>query len=227
MKEIILNRLRCQLENLPQGKNIFVLKGVPLEFVGEENFPEDLERAINNPLNYFFELTNSERKFLTYEEFLLLNAFIFAQYDNVYILKNNLFMEQFSIETKFTDATKKILLEHFTEPENIIDEPKEKNFANVAKLTELFVGLKDSGNFLIGVYNDEQILNSPQVTVFNLFDTEEKIPEINVSDAPNFFDLQEEFDFVEFIHLIRLPLCPIFFLRLFRIQEACSLKYRW
>ena len=202
MKEMILNRLRCQLENLPQGKNIFVLKGVPLEFVGEENFPEDLERAINNPLNYFFELTNSERKFLTYEEFLLLNAFIFAQYDNVYILKNNLFMEQFSIETKFTDATKKILLEHFTEPENIIDEPKEKNFANVAKLTELFVGLKDSGNFLIGVYNDEQILNSPQVTVFNLFDTEEKIPEINVSDAPNFFDLQEEFDFVEFIREI-------------------------
>ena len=41
MKEIILKALRGQIEKIPSGKNIFVLKGVPLNFVGEENFPED------------------------------------------------------------------------------------------------------------------------------------------------------------------------------------------
>ena len=83
---------------------IFVLKGMPLNFVGEENFPEDLTAAINDPLNYFIGLKSSGRKFLSHEEFLLLNAFIFAQYDSVYVLKNNLFMEQFPIENKFGAA---------------------------------------------------------------------------------------------------------------------------
>ena len=92
---------------------IFVLKGVPLNFVGEENFHEDLTAAINDPLNYFIGLKGSGRKFLSHEEFLLLNAVIFAQYDSVYILKNNLFMEQLPIENKFGAATE-ILLEHFT-----------------------------------------------------------------------------------------------------------------
>ena len=134
MKEIILERLRVRLENIPQGKNIFVLKGVPLEFVGEENFPENLSAAADNPLNYFIALTNSGRKFFTHEEFLLLNAVIFMQYDAVYVLKNNLYMEQFPIEAEFDDATKKILLEHFSEPENTIDEPEEENLERVGKV---------------------------------------------------------------------------------------------
>ncbi len=168
-----MKSLRGQLEKIPQDKNIFVLKGVPLEFVGEENFPENLSAAADNPLNYFIALTNSGRKFLTHEEFLLLNAVIFMQYDAVYVLKNNLYMEQFPIETKFDDVTKKILLEHFTEPENIIDESEEEILGNATKLTELFIGLKDNGNFLLGVYNDEQILSEPKVKVLNLFDADE------------------------------------------------------
>ena len=177
MKEIILKALRGQLEKIPSGKNIFVLKGVPLNFVGEENFPEDLTAAINDPLNYFIGLKGSGRKFLSHEEFLLLNAFIFAQYDSVYVLKNNLFMEQFPIEKKFGAATE-ILLEHFTEPENIIDEPREENPGNAAKLIELFIGLADGGDFLVGVYNDEQLLIEPRVKVLNLFDSAKELEEM-------------------------------------------------
>ncbi|MBR0261216.1 MAG: ATP-dependent DNA helicase RecQ [Selenomonadaceae bacterium] len=202
MKEIILNALRGQILNLPQDKNIFVLKGVPLEFVGEENFSEDLERAADNPFKYFSDLMSGGRKFLSYEEFLLLRAFILAQYDSVYILKNNLFMEQYSIENKFGDATKNFLLEHFTEPENIIDEPAE-NSGSVTKLAELFIGLKDCGEFFIGVYNDEQIFSEPRIKVLNLFaNVDEELAEINSDAAPNFFDLQEESDFTELVREI-------------------------
>ncbi len=202
MKEKILRSLRGKLEKIPSGKNIFVLKGMPLSFIGEENFLEDLNAAINDPLKYFIALATSGRKFLSYEEFLLLNPFIFAQYDSVYIFNNNLFIEQFPIENKFGDATKKILLEHFTEPENIIDEPNEENPGSAAKLIDIFIGLKDGGNFLIGVYNDEQILSEPKVKVLNLFDSEEELDEIDFSDAPNFIDLQEETDFINFLREI-------------------------
>ena len=204
MKEIILEKLRERLKNIPQGKNIFVLKGIPLNFAGEENFSENLEAAANNPLKYFIALTNSKRKFLTYEEFLLLNAFIFTQYDGVYILKNNFYMEQFPLESKIDDATKKILLEHFKEPENITDEPEEENLGNVAKLTEIFIGLKENENFLSCVYNDEQILSAPQVQILNLFESVNELAEIDLDAAPKFFDLQEESDFVALIRKIIL-----------------------
>ena len=201
MKEIISKALRGRLEKIPSGKNIFVLKGVPLSFVGEENFSEDLEAAINDPLSYFIGLKSSGRKFLSHEEFILLNAFIFAQYDSIYVLNNNLFMEQLLIENKFGAATE-ILLEHFTEPEDITDEPSEENPGSAAKLFELFIGLKDCGNFFAGVYDDEQLLSEPKVKVLNLFDSAKELEEINPSNAPSFFDLQEEADFVSFLREI-------------------------
>ena len=202
MKKIILEALRGRIKDFPQGKNIFVLKGVPLSFVGEENFREDLEAAINDPLNYFIGLKSGGRRFLSHEEFLLLNAFVFAQYDSVCVLKNNLFMEQFPIENKFGDAPKNFLLEHFTEPEEPTDDD-EKNPGAAVKLFELFIGLKDCGNFLVGVYNDEEILNEPKVEVLNLFaPAAGELEEINSADAPNFIDLQEEADFVEFLREI-------------------------
>ena len=213
MKEIILKNLRGQIEKIQRGKNIFVLKGVPLNFVGDENFPEDLAAAINNPLNYFIALTTSERKFLTYEEFLLLSPFIFAQYASIYVLKNNLFMEQFPIESKFGDATKKILLDYFNELENIIEEPKEKNLGDASKLIDIFNWFGNGGDFLIGAYNDEQILSEPKVKILNLFDSAKELDEINFEDAPNFIDLQEEEDFINFLRKIIFTMPEKIFLR--------------
>ena len=202
MKEIILKALRGKLDNLPSGKNIFVLKGVPLSFVDEENFPEDLETAINAPLNYFIALINSERKFLSYEEFLLLNAVIFMQYDAVYILNNNIFMGKYPLEIDLSDKTKKILLDYFTELENIIEEPEEKNLGNASKLVDIFNWFKDCEEFLIGAYNDEQILSDPKVKILNLFDSAKELDEVDFDDAPNFIDLQEETDFINFLREI-------------------------
>ncbi len=201
MKEIILKALHEQIKNLSDEKNIFVLKGVPLAFVDEA---EDLEAAINDPLSYFIALTSGGRKFLSYEEFLLLKAFIFAQYGSVYVLKNNLFMEQFPIEKNFGDATKKILLEHFTEPENDTADPQEQKLsAGNEKLANIFIGLKEFGNLLIGVYNDKKILKEAQVNVLNLFDAaDEEISEVDLNAAPNFIDLKEEADYVEFVRQI-------------------------
>ena len=201
MKKIILKALHEQIKNLPDEKNIFVLKGVPLAFVDEA---ENLEAASNDPLNYFFALTSGGRKFLSYEEFLLLKAFILAQYSSVCVLKNNLFMEQFPIEKNFGDATKKILLEHFTEPENDTADPQEQKLsAGNEKIANIFVGLKESENLLVGVYNDEQIFKEAQVNVLNLFESaEEELSEVDSSAAPNFIDLKEEADYVEFVRQI-------------------------
>lgn len=203
MNEIISSRLHEKLASLSLERNsVVILKGIPLNFVGDGNFPEDLERAVRDPLKYFFELTTSGRKFLTYEEFLLLNAFIFTQYNSVYVVNNSLFMKQYPIEDKFGNATKQNLLEHFAEPDNDSTDPQAQKLSpEEEKFTNIFVGLKELKGFLIGVYNDEQILN--KVTIINLFDkTDAVIEEIDSSNAPDIIDLKKETDYADFVRQI-------------------------
>ena len=60
----------------------------------------------------------TKRKFLTYEEFLMLNSFVLDQYEKIYILNNNLYMNQYPIDIALSDSVKRGLLTHFTESEN-------------------------------------------------------------------------------------------------------------
>ena len=96
---------------------------------------------------------------------------------------------------------KKILLEHFTEPENDTADPKEQKLSvSNENLANIFV-VQEFNGFLIGVYNDEQILN--RVTIINLFDeTDAAISEVDSSVAPDFTDLKTETDYVDFVRQI-------------------------
>ena len=192
-ENLFVNYVREKINNLPaEGKNIVVLKGIPLSVV-DKNFKADIESAAENPLKYFI-LTNG-RKFIAYEEFLLLRDFIRAQYPTVYILKNNLYVEQYPIEIDFSATTKINLLEHYKEPETESGDVEE-NFS-LGKLGEIFTGIKEHKNILIGVYNDEGIEDEVNVQTLNLFDN--KSAELNLideKDVQNFFDIVEETDFV-------------------------------
>mgnify|MGYP002623788845 CR=1 FL=1 len=203
MTELISRRLREKFASLPFEKNsIVVLKGIPPSFV-DENLSADLDSAKDNPLNYFMRLTNDGRRFITHEEFLLLKPFLLTQHDTIYLLNNNLFMEQYPIEAVFGEETRAKLLEHFTEPEDTLDEPEAENLGSVAKLIELFVGLKACGDYLVGVYNDEAALNEPKISVVNLFEpADTELVEIDSDSAQIFIDLQEETDFVALIRQV-------------------------
>lgn len=209
INELISKQLRKKIASLPSEEtSIVVLKGIPLNFVDGV----DLDSAKDNPLNYFMRLTNDGRRFITHEEFLLLKPFILAQYDAVYLVNNNLFMGQYPIEATFGDETRQKLLEHFTEPENTLEEPESENIGSVAKLVELFIRLKACGDYLVGVYNDEDLLNEPKVKLMNLFaPVDAKLDEISIDSAQVFIDLQEETDFVALIRqIIFNPLEKIF-----------------
>lgn len=212
--KIISNILRKKIAALPEENSAVVLKGVPLNFVDDKNLPEDLDTAKENPMNYFSRLTIGGRNIFTYEEFLLMKPFIIAQYDAIYLLNNNLFIEQYPIEANLSDATKKILLEHFTEPENIIDEPEAENLGSVAKVVDMFVGLKDCGDYLVGVYNDENILSEPKIKILNLFaPVDIELQKIDSTSAQVFIDVQEEADFVDFVRKIILTTPEKIFVR--------------
>ena len=87
MSNLILNSLiNSKLNDLNnEKKSIIVLKGIPMEVVDPVNASSvDISSIITHKLEYFIEI-NDKRKFLTYEEFLLMSDFIVSAYDQIYI----------------------------------------------------------------------------------------------------------------------------------------------
>lgn len=200
-ENIVNNKIQEKIKSISQDrKNIFVLKGISLNTV-EKNFTENIKSAAKNPITYFFDFVNSERKFLTYEEFILMKSFVISQYDEIYIFNNNIYAEQYPVETKFSDVDKNNLLEHFKEPETDTgDDVKEIFLGNIG---DIFMGLKEYKNILIGVYNDEDIYDGQKIKIVNLFDASNTdLPSVTEENTENVIAIDEESDFVLFVRNI-------------------------
>ena len=86
---VIANRINEKLEELAADSNsIIVLKGIPLSIVDSSTGKVNLSDVVSNKLGYFMSIFG-KRKFLTYEEFILLADFVVSQYKEIYIPNNN------------------------------------------------------------------------------------------------------------------------------------------
>ena len=99
---ILLNKINRTIEKLSLTDNsIIVLKGIPMSVVSPESNVGLLDDIVRNKLSYFMSIFE-QRKYLTYEEFLLLNSFVLDQYDKIYVLNNNLYMTQYPVDAEFS-----------------------------------------------------------------------------------------------------------------------------
>lgn len=99
--DVIKSKIQDKLSEIQDLEDsIIVLKGISLDTIDMENAKKiNLEAVVKNKLKYFFDIYD-KRKFLTYEEYLLLNSFLIDQYKKIYIFVNNLYMDQFPIAKK-------------------------------------------------------------------------------------------------------------------------------
>ena len=194
MKRILKKAFEDRINSInTDKKTLIVLKGIPAQFAISGII--DLDKILKNKLMYFFELSNS-RNVCTYEEFLLLNEFILSQYSTVYVINNNLFMEQYPLELNCSKETKKGLLTHFTETEDI--ENDDSDIGDIEDIVSIFVGLCKTQDGIIGVYCDETIVQNDKIEILNLFDTVSD-PIICVDHSDVFLDIVEETDYIRFI----------------------------
>ena len=149
MSEAVLKRqIKERLETLQvEDNSIVVLKGIPIAVVDPEHADQvDLEKAVSNKLSYFFGITTSNRRFLTYEEFLLMSDFVLSQYKSVYILVNNIYMSQYPLDMFYSEATKAGLLTHFME---VDDHSHDDDIVgNIQEFISLYLGLKEYNGFV-------------------------------------------------------------------------------
>ncbi|MCR5701821.1 MAG: DEAD/DEAH box helicase [Lachnospiraceae bacterium] len=198
MSNTILNSaINSKLSNIQEmGKSIVVLKGIPMSVVdGANSVTINLAEAINDKFAYFMKI-NGNRKYITYEEFLLLADFIVLQYDQIYILNNNIYMEQYPLDCVFEDDVRQGLLNHFMDVDG--DEQDDIELGNIDTYISMYVGIKEFNGYLLGAYCDDNLPYSNKIININLFDETNRTLE-SVENSDDFIDLIEESDYIDLV----------------------------
>nr|WP_027871603.1 DEAD/DEAH box helicase [[Eubacterium] cellulosolvens] len=194
---VLLNSIRKKIEQLrTSDRSIIVLKGIPMEVVAPDCVVAPIEEVIKNKLSYFMKI-NRDRRFLTYEEFLMLNSFVLDQYEKVYILNNNLYMNQYPIDATFSDETKAGLLTHFAESENEYDETP---IGNIEEIIDLYDGVREYNGFLICAYCEDKVPNDVKIQQINLFEYEQvPVQMVSHTEGMDYLEILDESDYIELI----------------------------
>ena len=194
---ILKNRIEKCVNNLVVDDNIIiVIKGMPFDLIDTEAAQSiNYDEIIKNKFSYMMSIVG-KRKFITYEEFLLLSDFIVSQYSTVYILTNNIYLEQYPLNLYCSSKTIQGIITHFEESDS--EEDDDREVGNIEEIISLFVGVKDFNGYLIGAYCDDKALSNPKIEAINIFEEcEENIQK--VADSDDFVDLIEESDYVSLI----------------------------
>ena len=178
------------------NKSIVVLKGISMDDVDPSNTAcVNIADAINDKFGYFMKI-NGNRNFLTYEEFLLMSDFIVSQYDQIYLLNNNIYMDQYPIDCAFEKEVREGLLNHFMEVDG--DECDDEQLGDIDAYISLYIGLREMDGRLLGVYCDDNVTDNHKIIKLNLFqESDQGIKKVESADR--FLDLIEESDYIELV----------------------------
>ena len=204
VNKVIVNRINEKLREIPNDdKVLIVLKGIPVSLVDSAIGKINLSEVIENKMGYFMNIYG-KRNVLSYEEFLLLADFIVAQYKEIYILNNNIYMWQYPVEDYFSLDVRQGLLKHFEESET--DEFDDTYIGDISEYIAMFEGIKEVNGYLIGTYSYTPILTNIKIINLNIFDNEKKDLPIVLNENEEIVecDLIEESDYVDFIRKLFL-----------------------
>lgn len=203
--KVLKNQIEKILREQAAGdvqKTLYVLKGVPVETVDPEGAAEiSLDRLLDDSMDYFYDFRN-RRRFVSYEEFLLLDTYIVKYFNAVVILDNNIWLKKYPLDLRCSSGLIQGLLNQFRDPDTAGDDLSICSSENLAGIFGEVEALEDG---YIGVYNDEEILENSKVRKVSLFpETYKKLPVKTASG--NYFDLLDETDYIRLVRsLADLP----------------------
>lgn len=197
---VIFNKIQDKIQEIGiDEKAIIVLKGIPISVVDDSVEKINLKNIVDNKMGYFMSIYG-HRKYMTYEEFLLMSDFVVSQYKYVYILNNNIYMEQYPVEECFPENIRKGILNHFEESEDV--ENDDSYIGDIDEYISIFEGIKENNGYLLGAYSRVPALSNSKVILINLFDKKrESIITVAEGDV-EFLDLVEEADYISLVKLL-------------------------
>lgn len=195
---VLFQQIQKRVNELSQdSSSIIVLKGIPIDTVAPECVENiDYDRIGSNKLGYFLDNVYNKRRFITYEEYLLLYEFVLSQYATAYILTNNIYMDQYPLDMFYSSDTRDGLITHFMDVDDNGND--DRTIGNIQEFVDLYVGLKEFNGFVIGTYCDKSSAASIKEVRINLFDETDSTPQ-SVDQADEYIDLVEEADYISLV----------------------------
>jgi len=128
---------------------VIVLKGIDIS-IYDEQITINLDEVLNDKLRYFFRINQDGRRVITYDEYLALYDFVLAQYKNVIILENNMFINFYPLQVKISTEKLNALLCHYDEDK----EGDKYEIGDISELTLIYGNIKTMKDRHYVIYNN-------------------------------------------------------------------------
>ncbi|AEF17006.1 DEAD/DEAH box helicase domain protein [Thermoanaerobacterium xylanolyticum LX-11] len=181
--------------HLKDDETIVVLKGFDIKL-----YDSDISISIdtvlkNNKTKYFINLLN-ERRVITYEEYIMLYAFVLDTFKRVVILENNIYINYFPLYVVIPENIKTLLLINFDD-----DNESDEEINNLSDYTAIYSNFKNINGKYYVVYNniisDEKEVRYPVFTKSN-----DKIDREIITSADKCYKLDAEESYIAFLNEI-------------------------
>lgn len=194
-------------ECLSFDNSVVVLRGIPVDVLSDGFIDNvDYSSIIKNKLKYFNENAMKGRRVYTYEEYLYLRDLMLLQYDSVYIIDNNLYIDLVPINDFYPEEIRNKMLLHFVDSDDVDDDV---DISGIDPYITIFSGIREYNHFLIGSYYINVVSEDIKVNICPLFDKEEGEIEITENEC-EFIDLIEETDYIDLVKKLYLQPDEIF-----------------
>lgn len=155
---------------LSQEYSVVVLRGINPSKAGFNDYKTsvNIKALMENPFQYFVDIMSKNRRIFLYEEYRLLRTFILAQYRDISIIKNNIFMNMEPIYTPLADSIRRALRLHFSSEE---EDDNKASLRAAINLLRIYDGYVEQDNSYWGVYTEDLDIDSRETFLISMMIT--------------------------------------------------------
>lgn len=194
----ILEQVKKCISNIDLSDSIIVLKGIDNGILGDISLKE---LFATKKTQYWLNLYNSNRRVISYEEYIYLYNFIEQEFENIYVIDNNIYNHFYPLNVEIDLNTKSLLVDFF-------DYETDDNISKVQifdgeEYIKLYSNFKQVNETYFVRYNDPLESQSLKLKTINLFDansiTIPCINNLNEKEDSNILSISEPSDYLKLL----------------------------
>lgn len=200
MNNLFKKEVQAIIDSIAKKEVLIVLKGFDYKTLGDE--PANLEDLINNKMKYLMEIYNNGKKYVYYDEFIILRNNLQEIYKQIIIINNNLYINDYELFSYIPKEIIELLKEYFQlDYENSLD-----NFERIDEI-------EDYLNIFGTLY---ELDNKNYISYVSFFDKEDSIRFIdithdsqelekeNIKNGENILEIIEEKDYISLLNSLSI-----------------------
>ena len=192
--------LREKIDKLPsKSGQIIVLKGFSTEEVEKFISEVNIDKIIEDKMEYYWFEIRNKRSIISYDEYIALYEIISMQYKNIVIIENNIYINFYPLNVKMDKEIIDRMLLNFDEEK----EGSKYEIGNIKEYVEIYSNFIEIDEEYYVTYNEKFKLEKE--VVLKLFEDLTPFKEVYnyIDDGRKVIDLNDEEDYIKLINNIK------------------------